>query len=87
MQSKNTVGFKEGRDQVKVSFVPFAGLSQDVQEVSAEGVSWLNEWRYVIVMIMALLIMYFGIIRPFVQSITSSMQQDQERKKQREDVC
>lgn len=77
---KNTVGFKEKRDQVKVSFVPFAGLSQDVQEVSAEGVSWVNEWRYVIVMIMALLIVYFGIIRPFVQSITASMQQDQERK-------
>jgi len=31
-------------------------------------------------MIMALLILYFGIIRPFVQSITASMQQDQQRK-------
>lgn len=78
--AKNTVGFEKGRDDVKVSFVPFATLSQEVAEVSPEGLSWVNDWRYVIVMVMALLILYFGIIRPFVQSITASMQESQVRK-------
>jgi flagellar M-ring protein FliF len=75
--AKNTVGFQDGRDDVKVSFVPFANLTQEAVGVSSDGLSWVNESRNVIVMILALLIIYFGIIRPFVQSITTSIQQDQ----------
>ena len=79
---KNTVGFQEGRDSVQVSFVPFASLTQEASGngVTAEGISWVGDWKYIIVMVLALFIVFFGIIRPFVSAITTSMQSDQVRK-------
>ena len=71
------MGYQKERDDVKVYLVPFAALTQEV-EITPESSNFLDEWRYIIIMIMALLIVYFGIIRPFVSSITDSMKQDRD---------
>jgi len=75
--ARNSVGYQKDRDNVKVYLVPFAALTQEV-DVTPESSTFVDDWKYIIIIILALLIVYFGIIRPFVLSITDSMKQDRE---------
>ena len=81
---KYAIGFTEvpniREDKVKISFVPFAPMSVESFEAETESMGWLKDWRNFILIVLALFIIYFGMIRPFVNSMTGAMEDERKRK-------
>ena len=68
------IGFNKDRgDQAKISFIPFAPISKPEGSDSTEVMAAVNNFLPYIIMLVAILLFFFVLVRPLVTSITTAI--------------
>ena len=71
---RHAIGFNKDRgDQAKISFIPFAPISKPEGSDSTEVVAAVNNFLPYIIMLVAILLFFFVLVRPLVTSITTAI--------------
>jgi flagellar M-ring protein FliF len=71
---RHAIGFNKDRgDQAKISFIPFAPISKPEGSDTPQVVSVLGDFLPYIIMLVAILLFFFVLVRPLVTSITTAL--------------
>ena len=71
---RHAIGFNKDRgDQAKISFIPFAAISKPEGSDTPQVVSALGDFLPYIIMLIAILLFFFVLVRPLVTSITTAL--------------